>query len=256
MGVPENIFHKEIFRISRKNEVLDIDETDYIVLLLLVHGKTGIHGFPEYIHHLVIGSVYVDSNHIDPRDHDILCQGIGKIKHIIDHFPLFGFDDAVLMTYLHIGAKLGLGHGSHALAWIDMHQPQDSVRQLVDYENHRGQELHQPIYDAAVRQGKLFRGNHGPGFGDDFAEDQNDNGQSPGSNAYRKVDARCQGSSQGSGREIYDIVADQYGTEHFAVIFQYFIDPCGALAAFLLQSAHTHAVDSGEGCFRRREKTG
>ena len=83
-------------------EILDVDQADDIVLILLIHGKPGVHGLPENLQHIAVGGIHADCHHIDSGDHDILGHGIGEVKHIVDHLLFFGLDDTVLMAYVYI----------------------------------------------------------------------------------------------------------------------------------------------------------
>jgi len=106
--------------ILRQDKVLDIDQTDNIVLVILIDRKPGIHGIPENCQNIVISSIQTDRYHIDAWNHDILGVGIGKIEHIVDQLAFLGFDDTVLMTDVHVGFQLAFSHGAGFFVGIDM----------------------------------------------------------------------------------------------------------------------------------------
>ena len=68
----------------------------------------------------------IHKDHINSWHHDILRQGIAKIKHIVDHFAFLALDDSLFMSHIHNGTQfifrdhIMLGIGIH------MHQGQNA----------------------------------------------------------------------------------------------------------------------------------
>ncbi len=255
MGVPEDRPDLEMFLVLGEDEVLDIDQADDVVLVILIHGETCVHGLPEDGEHFLEGGFHVHGDHVDPGHHDVLGQRIGEIEHIVDHLFLLGFDDAALVAHVHIGAELCLGHGGDLLAGVDVQQAQDSVGHFVHHEDYGGHDLHQAVYDAAVGQRDFIRGEHGPGLGDDFAHQQDDEGQDTGSHGHGDAEAQSDGGGQGRGGKVHDVVADQDGAQHLAVAFQYPVDLCGAFDALFLKGAHPDTVHRAESGLCRGKET-
>ena len=155
VGVPQDVFYMEIFHILRQYKILDVDKADNIVLVLLIYGKTGVHGIPENGEDFGVAVLDIYGYHVDAGNHDILCQRVRKIEHVVDHFPLLGLNDAVLVADLHIGPQLRLGHGGDLFAGVNAHQAQNTVRELVDHKDNRGKKLHQAVNNSAVSKGEL-----------------------------------------------------------------------------------------------------
>ena len=57
-----------------------------------------------------IAGFFLKLVHINTGNHNILCNGIGKIKHINNHVFFLGFDDTVFMTDIHISTKFIFCH--------------------------------------------------------------------------------------------------------------------------------------------------
>ncbi len=186
----------ELGAMLRKDEILDIDEAYNVVLILLIDGKTGIHGASEYGQHFLVGAVDVRGYHVDSGDHDVLGPGVGEVEHIVDHFLFFGLDDAVFMTHIHIGAQFGLGHSGDLLAGIDAHHAQDTIGGFVHHEDNGGEKLYQTVNNSAVSKGYLLRGGHGPCLGNDFTEKQDHDGQYTRGDAYRHADTHGKSCGQ------------------------------------------------------------
>ena len=102
IGIPEDIGNTEIFPILYQDKILDIHKADNIIVIILIHRNTGIHIFLKYAEKLFITGFHAYSAHIDTGNHDILGNRIAEIKHIVNHFPFFRFNDAVFMTDIHV----------------------------------------------------------------------------------------------------------------------------------------------------------
>ena len=127
MSIPQDGFYLEILLIFREDKVLDVDQADDIILVVLIYGESGVHGFLECRHDFTESGIDVHGHHVDPGNHDVLGQGIREIEYIVNHFPLFRFDNAVRMADFHIGAQLGLCHGGNLLTGVNVQYAEDAV---------------------------------------------------------------------------------------------------------------------------------
>ena len=94
-----------------EKEILHINDSDDIILCVLVNRQTGKTVFAENIDQFFISRIYIGKCDVDTWNHDVFCIGIPEIKHIVDHFFLIRFDDTVLMTDINNRTKLFFGHG-------------------------------------------------------------------------------------------------------------------------------------------------
>ena len=92
-----------------------------------VGGIVNTAGFLECRHDFTESGIDVHGHHVDPGNHDVLGQGIREIEYIVNHFPLFRFDNAVRMADFHIGAQLGLCHGGNLLTGVNVQYAEDAV---------------------------------------------------------------------------------------------------------------------------------
>ena len=111
MGLTHDITDLKGFPILNQYEVLDIDQSNHVILIIAVNGNSGIHAFLKQLHYLIIMGIFTDRCHINSWNHNILGNCITEVKHIVDHFPLFRFNDSILMTDLHVGTQFIFRHG-------------------------------------------------------------------------------------------------------------------------------------------------
>ena len=93
-----------------EEQILHINDTDNIILCLLIDRKPSELIFPEDIDQLFIGVLHICKCHMYPGYHDVLGVGVPQVEHVVDQLFFAGFDHAVLMADVHNRAKLILGH--------------------------------------------------------------------------------------------------------------------------------------------------
>ena len=54
--------------------IFDIDNTDYVIRVVLINRKTGMHIFTEDRHKFIIGKIDIYKGHVDSGNHDIFCS--------------------------------------------------------------------------------------------------------------------------------------------------------------------------------------
>ena len=140
-----------------QQQVLHIDKADDVVGGVLIYGKTGKHVNTIDLDQFLVGGVHIGKDHVDTGNHNVLCQGITEIHHVIYHFQLFFFDDAFLMAYIHDGTQLVLGDDLLFLVGINAKKPKEASGKSIYDKNHRGKQKHQKIDDRGYQKGQLFR---------------------------------------------------------------------------------------------------
>ena len=133
-----------------EEDILHVNDTDYVVRRLFVYGHTGIFFLAEDIDQLIVGSVYLNHRHIDSRNHNILCHRITEIEYIINNLLLFRFDYALFVAYLHDGAQLILGDGLLLPVGIHMDKAQKTGGQHIDRINHRCHDRHEQVDEFCI----------------------------------------------------------------------------------------------------------
>ena len=128
MCIPQNGLHIEVGFVLGQDKVFDIDQANDIVRIVLIYRESGVHGFTESGQNIIKSSIHIHCDHIDLGNHDIFGQRIREIKHIIDHFFLFGFNYAIFVAHVHNGTKLVLSHGIIFRVRVDTKQKQHSTR--------------------------------------------------------------------------------------------------------------------------------
>ncbi len=223
IGFPQYFLDLEFLCIFYKNKILDIDHAHDMIRVTVIDRDPGKHGCLESGKQFLVGGVYGHGGHLNAGDHDILGDRIAEIKYVIDQLPLLGLDHAALVAYVHIGFKFFLCNAEIVAVGADVQQPQDPVGDPVDHEDDGGQDAHQHTDDAAVEQGDPLGVLHGPGLGDDLTKHQDGQGKCAGHKADGVTapgsDRKC-GSDRRCG-QVDDIIADQNGAEHFAILIQY-----------------------------------
>ena len=139
-----------------KKKVLHIDDTNDIVLCVLIDWKTGKSVCTENIDQFFVSIVYVGKSYIDTGNHDVLGICISEIENVVDHFFFVGFNDTILVADIHDGTELFLGHGFVDSIRIYMQDVQEKSGYQIDHKDHGCHESHQKMNDSDITQGKLF----------------------------------------------------------------------------------------------------
>ena len=75
VGFTENVFNLELtFLTVIKKKIFHIDNTDYVISVVLINRKTGMHIFTEDRHKFIIGKIDIYKGHVDSGNHDIFCS--------------------------------------------------------------------------------------------------------------------------------------------------------------------------------------
>ena len=166
-----------------KKKILHIDDTNDIILCVLINRKTGKSVGSENIDQFFVSIVYVGKCYIDTGNHDVLGICISEIENVVDHFFFVGFNDTILVADIHDGTELFLGHGFVDSIRIYMQDVQEKSGYQIYHKDHGCHESHQKMNDSDITQGKLFGIKCCIVFWCDLSEYQDRNRQSQRRNA-------------------------------------------------------------------------
>ena len=93
-----------------QKEVLHINDSDNIIRVFLVNGKTGKLIFPENLNQLIVGVVYIGKCYMYSGYHNILGIGISQVEYIVDHLLFIRLDDSIFMAYINNCTQIFLCH--------------------------------------------------------------------------------------------------------------------------------------------------
>ena len=122
MRLSEEMIDNKFLIFVVKKKILHVDDSHNVVLAVLINRQTRELILAENIDQFIIGGFHICKSNMDSRHHDVLGCGISKIKHIVDHFLFVGFNDAVLMAYIHDGTEFFLRHGFACRIRVYTHQ--------------------------------------------------------------------------------------------------------------------------------------
>ncbi len=148
-----NVADGKVLLVFIEEQILHIDNAHHIVGRILVHGKAGIFILTENFQQFIIAAVDVRKRHVNPGNHDFLCLGVAEVKHVVNHFPFFCFNDPFFMAYVHNSAEFIFCHSILRPRSIYTQQNQESKGQLVNNDNNGGEQLHQPADNPCISKG-------------------------------------------------------------------------------------------------------
>ena len=174
--------------------------------------------FAEDLQELIAGGTGIHEDHIDTRDHHVSGAGIAEIKDVVDHLFFFNLDDAFFLADTDQSAELSFGHRGSFRIRIHVKHFHDLLFQKVHYKNDRCQKDHEPVDDRCIGKRKFFRLHVRQRLWRDLAEQEDDKGQYSCCKTDKGVSEQLyrNGCSQSRYGHIYDVVADQDRTQHFA----------------------------------------
>ena len=244
MRFPQETVNDKFLILVIEKKILHIDNSHDVILAAFVNRKTCEFVFAENLDQLIIGGFHVCKSNMDSWHHDILGCGISKIKHIVDHFFLIGFNDTVLVADIHNGTKLFLSHGLACRIRIYTHQAHHTSGEEIDDKNHRCHDGHKEFKDRDIAKSKplcidgciVLRG--------DLTEDQDQNSKDHGYNADHiaaKTVRKC--GCKGRSRNVHNVVSDKNRTEKLGCLVLKNIESHGCpLVSFVCKRAETDLV--------------
>ena len=205
-----------------KEQILHIDDTNHIILILFVYRKSGKAILTEDVDQLLVSTFHTGKSHIDSGNHNIFGIGIAKIKDIIDHFFFVRLDHTVFVAYVYDGTEFFFCHsfaGCIRIYTKEMHHP--SGKQIDD-ENKRCHEIHKELQHRNIPECDLFGIESCVILRCDLTENKNYNGQKcSGDTDHIPSEMICQSSCQRRCGNIYDVISDQDSTEHLGCTILY-----------------------------------
>ena len=222
MRFPQETVNDKFFIFVIEEKILHIDNSHDIILAVFVNRETGEFVFTENLDQLIIGGFHVCKSNMDSRHHDILGCGISKIKHIVDHFFLIGFNDTVLMAHIHDGTELFLSHGLAGSIRVHTHKAHHTSGKEIDDKNHRRHNSHEKFKNRDITESDLFRVYGCVVLWGDLAEDQDQDSKDQCHDAdHVSAKTVCKCCCKGRSRNVHNVVSDENRTEKFwHLIFQ------------------------------------
>ena len=98
---------------------------------------------PEYLNQVIVTILNVNKHHINSGNHDILCNGVAQVEHVVNHLPFFRLNDSLFMAHIHNGPELILCDIVIFLIGVHMKGLKHNQRHPVNEDNKRGQHGHQ-----------------------------------------------------------------------------------------------------------------
>ena len=153
-----NIPDMEFFCVSVivKQQVFHVNRTNHIVSRIFINRQPCEFIFAENVNQFFICAVYICKCYVNAGNHNIFSFCISEIYHIVDHFFLFGFDNAVFMADIYDSTKFILGHGAFVVIRIYAQNEKNNVGQTIDNEDERCHDLHKYMDDWCVYQRYLL----------------------------------------------------------------------------------------------------
>ena len=148
-GLAQVIRHAEGRLVLHQQQVLDIDDAHHVVRCLLIDRKPGIMLLPEYLNQVIVTILNVNKHHINSGNHDILCNGVAQVEHVVNHLPFFRLNDSLFMAHIHNGPELILCDIVIFLIGVHMKGLKHNQRHPVNEDNKRGQHGHQNMNHMA-----------------------------------------------------------------------------------------------------------
>ena len=244
MRFPQETVNDKFLILVIEKKILHIDNSHDVILAIFVNRKTCEFVFAENLDQLIIGGFHVCKSNMDSWHHDILGCGISKIKHIVDHFFLIGFNDTILMAHIHDGTKLFLSHGLACRIRVHTHQAHHTSGKEIDDKNHRRHDGHKKFKDRDITERDLFRVYGCVVLWGDLAEDQDQDSKDHGYNADHiaaKTVRKC--GCKGRSRNVHNVVSDKNRTEKLGCLVLKNIESHGCpLVSFVCKRAETDLV--------------
>ena len=101
-----------------ENEIFHINNANDIVCIFFVDRDTGKALLLKQLHKLIERCRNIYHDHVDTRNHNIFCNSIPEIEHIIDHLFFFALNHTFLMADFHDGTQFILCDGILFFVWI------------------------------------------------------------------------------------------------------------------------------------------
>ena len=244
MWLPEKMLNDKFLIFVVEQKIFHIDNAHDIILAVPVNRETCEFILAEDLDQFIIGGFHICKSNMDSRHHDVLGCGISKIKHIVDHFLFVGFNDAVLMAYIHDGTEFFLRHGFACRIRVYTHQTHHTSGKEIDDKDHRCHDGHKKFKDRDIAEGDLFRVNGCVVLGGDLAEDQDQNRQDHRYDAdHISAKAVCKCGCKGRSRNVHNVVSDENRTEKLGRLVLKNIESHGCtLVSLVCKRAETDLV--------------
>ena len=230
-------------------KVLLMNDAADVVNGFYVNRQPGIAAFGEGLGDLLPGSVHGHGFDVQPVSENIAGFGFVKGDGVAQKLALVLVDGAFLLHLVHQHHQLFLRHAGIVGG---LYHPVHQLLPLGEQEIHRGKHRHQHPQKGRGEHGEAFGIVLGGAFGGNFAEDQHHHRQHNGGNrrAHIPQQPHEQNRAQGSGGDVDDVVADQYGRQKLVVIFGKGKRKARLLVAVFGHCPQTGSVQGGKGCFR------
>ncbi len=231
-------------------KVLDVEDAHNGIPVAFKNRNAGVTGIDDPFH----VEFFIDFNqkHVRTGGHDFGNTGVIEAEDVFDQFSFFVFDLAFFLHHLDHGPQLFF-RGDGRL--VDLAgQSGDEIQKLDDGQKEDREPVERKDNDPGDEH--IVVGGHG--LGNDFPEDQDEEGHDAGCNAHGIVGEIMHGHGRGQGGspDIDQIVAHEDGGQQgMGVVFHLFDQTIKHAVAFgqVLGLDHT---DGKQGCFRRGKKTG